>query len=361
MLITKPVPGNERAMTVPSPLFRASTSYAEQRLSLQALAHSKHQTVLGLDLTSPATGTRDRSSYPNFNLPHMPHTNEVSGGVIRRPKERTPDSIRKALSSRPQDAGNGLDQIKTVTKILSPSSINGTPRSSGDFYSMSNNSTETLASEYVPQENSRVAHKPAHTRQASSLAAAKASKPEVLMMGYGQITGSFTLDGSLVNQGPFEEVKRKGIVGGQGGGGVVRNRSTKREGGLLGSIGWGNLGGSLSGFLSGNELSSIKETNSSTGARSIPILSTPQSIFFVDLRLEPGESKSYRYSHPLPKGIPPSYKGRAMKISYNLAVGTQRASKINQQQQIQRANIPFKILPSVNSKILAPFSRNALT
>ena len=351
--MTKPVPGNERAMTVPSPLFRASTSYAEQRLSLQAMPGPKHQTVLAADITSLVTGTKDRGSSPNFKSPYMPTvTTEISGRDLKRPKERTPESIRRALSSRSQNAGNGLDQLKTVTKVLSPSSINGTPRSSGDFCSMSNNSTETLASEYVPQENSRLARKSANIRQTSSLVAAKASKPEVLMMGYGQITGSYILDGSLVNQGHFEEVKRKGIVGGQGGGGVVRSRSTKREAGLLGSIGWGNLGGSLSGFLGGTELSSIKETNGSTGARSIPILSTPQSIFFVDLRLEPGESKSYRYSHPLPKGIPPSYKGRAMKIFYSLVVGTQRASNINQQQQVQCASIPFKILPSVNSKIL---------
>ena len=350
MLIAGPGLGNERAFTMPSPLFRASTSNAEQRLSLQNLPQSKHQTISGVGLASPVTETGDRSSYPNSRFPHVPTpVIEVSGRVPRSLNERSLDPIR-ALSPRSQDVSNGLDHIKPATRILSPSSINGTPRSSGEFYSMSNNSTETLASDYIPQQNSRLVHKPAHSRQASYLAPAKASKPEVLMMGYGQITGSFTLDGSLVNQGPFEEVKRKGIVGGQGGGGVVRNTSVKRESGLLGSIGWGNIGGSLGGLLGGIELSSIKETNGSAGGRSIPILSTPQSILFVDLRLGPGESKSYNYSHPLPRGIPPSYKGRAIKISYNLIVGTQRASDLTQQHQVQHADIPFRILPSVNSK-----------
>ena len=352
MLITRPASGNERAFTVPSPLFRASSSYAEQRLGLQAMPYPKHQNVSGVGRASPVTQTRDRNSYPNSKLPYMPATYENLGGVARLPNERSPDYIRKALSSRSQDVGNELDQMKPITKILSPTSTSGTPRSSGEFYSMSNNSTETLASEYVPQENSRVVHRPAHSRQASYLAPSRGSKPEILMMGYGQITGSFTLDGSLVNQGPFEEVKRKGIVGGQGGGGVVRNKSIKRESGLLGSIGWGNLGGSLGGFLGGTELSSIKETIDSTGAKSIPILSTPQSILFVDLRLEPGESKSYKYSHPLPKGIPPSCRGRAIKISYNLVVGTQRASKVTQQHQVQHVNLPFRVLTGVNGKIL---------
>lgn len=351
MLITRPALGNERAFTMPSPLSRASTSYAEQRLSLQAMPQPKHHIVTGVGHASTVTETRDRSSHPNFRLPYMPAAaKEISRHVFELPNERSPDTTGRALSSRSQDVGNRIDQIKPITKILSPSSINGTPRSSGEFYSMSNNSTETLASEYLPHESSRMIHRPANSRQASYLAPAKALKPEVLMMGYGQITGSFTLDGSLVNQGPFEEVKRKGIVGGQGGGGVVRNNSTKRESGLLGSIGWGNLGGSLGGLLGGMELSSIKETNNSAGAKSIPILSTPQSILFVDLRLGPGESKSYKYSHPLPKGIPPSCKGRAIKISYNLVVGTQRASTFTPQQQVHSASVPFRVLPSVNSK-----------
>jgi hypothetical protein len=69
------------------------------------------------------------------------------------------------------------------------------------------------------------------------------------MMGYAQIMGSFTLDGSLINQAPFEEVKRKGVVGGQGGGGVVGVEKTKRESGLFGALGWGNIGESLGGLL----------------------------------------------------------------------------------------------------------------
>ena len=355
MLITRPAPGNERAFTLPSPLFRASTSHAEQDLTLYTGPNSKIQMVSGIAHASQVPGARDRSSYPNLRLPHVPApVSEAPGRGLKSTNEMSPDTIRRALSSGPQGVSNEFVPIKPASRVLSPSSLSDTPRSSGEFYSMSNNSTETLASEYIPQENSRLVQRSGHGRQVSYLPPEKALKPEVLMMGYGQIVGSFVLDGSLVNQGPFEEVKRKGIVGGQDGGGVVRNESTKGESGLLGSIGWGNIGGSLGGFLGGTELSSIKQTIDNASARSIPILSTPQSIFFVDLRLEPGESKSYSYSHPLPKGIPPSHKGRAIKISYNLVVGTQRASNIAQQHKVQRANVPFRILPSVNSKILPP-------
>ena len=277
---------------------------------------------------------------------------EIPGGVVRSPNGRSHDANGRALSSKFYDVGSEPDQMRQATKILSPSSIDGTPRSSGEFYSMSSHSTETLASEYVPQENSRQIHTSATTRGVFKSEPAQVSKPETLMMGYGQIIGYFILDESLVNRMPFEEVKRKGIIGGQGGGGLVQNKSSKRENGLLGSISWGNFGGSLGSFLGGSELSSVKETDDGASARSIPILSTPQSVLFVDLRLGPGESKSYRYSHPLPKGLPPSYRGRAIRTVYNLVVGTQRASKITQQHQVQRANIAFRVLPSVDSRLL---------
>ena len=244
-----------------------------------------------------------------------------------------------------------MDSVKPGTRVLSDASISGTPRSSAEFYSMSNNSTETLASEYATHDKARLPLSSLHSRQTSSLNPNKLPKaPDVLMMGYGHITGSFALDSSLVNQGPFEEVKRKGIIGDQGGGGVVREEKAKRDSGIFGFSGWGNIGESIGGLLGGTELSSIKETKVSSNAKSIPILSTPQSILFIDLQLRPGESRSYRYRQPLPRGIPPSHRGKAMKVTYNLVVGTQRATKAASQHNVRHVDIPFRVLPSVNGK-----------
>jgi hypothetical protein len=167
------------------------------------------------------------------------------------------------------------------------------------------------------------------------------------MMGYAQIHGSFTLDGSLISQAPFEEVKRKGAVGGQGGG-VIGVETSKRDSGLLRGFGWGNLGDSLGGFLGGGELSSIKEMRGIAGSRSIPLLSTPQSILFVDLRLAPGESRIYRYSFKLPRGLPPTHRGKAIKISYKLVIGTQRPGGAKEQ-QVKSVEVPFRVLGSVNT------------
>lgn len=232
--------------------------------------------------------------------------------------------------------------------------MDGTPRSSGEFYSMSNNSTETLASEYAAH-SSRLLPRPMHQRHGSHLAPPVAqNRPESLMMGYAQIMGSFTLDGSLINQAPFEEVKRKGVVGGQGGGGVVGvERTKKRESGLFGAMGWGNIGESLGGLLGSSEPSSIREMGRIASMKTVPLISTPQSILFVDLKLAPGESKSYTYSFTMPKGLPPSHKGRSMKVSYHLTIGTQRAGS-TKEQQVKQVDVPFRVFGSVNSEYFIP-------
>ncbi len=289
--------------------------------------------------------------------------------------------------------------VPSEARVLSTTSIAGTPRSSGEFYSLSNHSTETLASEYVAQQPSHPgasrSHQgqgplgassrplPPHARQKSSsssllsppthgssaahpghsssspsrslsqrartaAAAAVAAAPETLMMGYAQIQGSFTLDGSLVNLSPFEQVKRKGVVGGQGGGVIGLETNSKRDSGLLRGFGWGSLASSIGDLLGGGELSTIKEMRDIASSKSVPLLSTPQSVLFVDLRLAPGESKTFEYTFRLPKGLPPTHRGKVMKIAYGLVIGTQRPGTAKEQ-RVKSVEIPFRVLGSVNN------------
>lgn len=232
--------------------------------------------------------------------------------------------------------------------------MNGSERSSGEFYSMSNNSTETLASEYVAHPSARLLPRVTQSNQNAHVRnQPRQPVTEILMMGYAQIMGTFMVDGSLINQAPFEEVKRKGVVGGQGGGGVVGVERTKRESGLFGSFGWGTIGESLGGLLGNGEPSSIREMRGIASSKTIPLLSTPQSILFVDLRLAPGESKSYKYSFTLPRGLPPSHKGRAMKANYHITIGTQRPGGSVGQQQVKNVDLPFRVMGSVTSKYSA--------
>ncbi|KAI4733575.1 Rgp1-domain-containing protein [Aureobasidium sp. EXF-12298] len=278
---------------------------------------------------SPALG---RSPMPEFHFPPR------SPAPPQRPPQLPSPKLPDMSSANP------------LSRIMSESGANDTPRTSSDFYSLTNHSSETASSDAAPPPPSRMLPKPMNgrNRQAPPTSMPKNKEPEVLMMGYAQTMGSFILDGSLVNQAPFEDVKRKGVVGGQGGGGVVGVEKSKRESGMFG-FGWGNIGESLGGLLGGGEMSSIKEMRNVASSKTIPLLSTPQSILFVDLRLAPGETKSYSYRFRLSRGLPPSHKGRAIKVQYHLTLGIQRPGG---KQQVKHIEIPFRVLGSVNSETI---------
>lgn len=69
------------------------------------------------------------------------------------------------------------------------------------------------------------------------------------------------------------------------------------------------------------------------------ILSTKPRILFCDLRLSPGESRSYLYSEVLPHDCPPSYKGQLVKYSYKITLGTQRVSSAT-----RLLSVPIRVL-----------------
>lgn len=241
-----------------------------------------------------------------------------------------------------------MSNLHPISRVITESSAGGTPRSSGDFYSTSNHSDETLASElpYQNQANGRLLPQNTHSRQPSRSVRPgdrSPAEPETLMMGHAQTMGHFTLDGSLVNAAPFEDVKRKGV---QGGGGVVGVERSKRASGMFGAFSWGNLGESIGGLLGNDDMSSIAQMKATASSKTVPLLSTPQSLLFVDLCLAPGESASYHYSFAVPHGLPPSYRGRAIKISYHISLGIQRPGG----QPVKQIEIPFRVLGSVNSR-----------
>ncbi|TKA44202.1 hypothetical protein B0A54_04969 [Friedmanniomyces endolithicus] len=257
---------------------------------------------------------------------------------------------QRPLSPRPPDGWSGaLSNLNPIARVMSESStVSNTPRSSSDFYSMSNHSDETVTSEapYHGQQNDRLLPNLAHTGRAPQSRQSSFGRPakaETLMMGYVQTMGNFTLDGSLVNAAPFEEVKRKGV---QTGGGVVGVDRSKRTSGMFGAFSWGNIGESLGGLLGGDETSSIAQMKATAGSRSIPLLSTPQSLLFVDLRLAPGESRNYSYRFALPRGLPPSHRGRALKVQYHLSITVQRPGA----QNMRHVDVPFRVLGSYNAR-----------
>ncbi|KAH7908781.1 Rgp1-domain-containing protein [Hygrophoropsis aurantiaca] len=57
----------------------------------------------------------------------------------------------------------------------------------------------------------------------------------------------------------------------------------------------------------------------------LPTFEVQPAMLAVDLTLAPGESRSYTYTIVLPDNLPPTFKGRSIKFSYELIVGTCRA------------------------------------
>ena len=259
-------------------------------------------------------------------------------------------ATKNTLEHNQERGSKGTDSEKKEPlplsdRVVSGASIASSARSSGEFQSLSNHSQETLASEqaYLMAERPRFPSN--RIRQHYRMDSVPQRKPQTakLLMGYAQVVATFTLDGSLVDQSPFEEVKRKGFLGGQAGGGVVGVKGPQTTGGFLGGFNL-NIGGSLG----GGDLSSLKEMRNVTSARAIPLLSTPQSLLFVDLQLAPGDERSFSFAYTLPQGLPSSHRGKALKVVYQLAIGVQGAQREKDVQAVRRINIPFRVFSGVN-------------
>lgn len=168
-------------------------------------------------------------------------------------------------------------------------------------------------------------------------------------MGYAHLNATFTVDGSLVDQSQFEEVKKKGFLGGQAGGGVVGVKKARPSAGFLGGFSFNSIGESLNSLVGGENMSSVKEMNAVTSSRAVPLLSTPQSLLFVDLHLEPGEEKSYSFSTNIPRGLPSSYRGKAIKISYTIQIGVQGIPSQHDTHKVRQISVPVRVFSGVDS------------
>ncbi|RAL17749.1 putative intracellular protein transport protein (Sat1) [Aspergillus homomorphus CBS 101889] len=324
---------------------RGSNIYSPNRSNEPPRTHARRPPLSPIEFKfppSPAVDTNIHTGVPSLTSP-----------IEENPTESRPNGKDLPTLVAP-------GHLPQLTKIMSTSSLAGSHRSSGDFNSISDNSSETLQSEYTNYSMPvpRPPLVPRHSRHVSSVESPGLTPHgQTLLMGYAQISASFTVDGSLIQQSYFEEVKRKGVVGGVGGGAglpsgkpAASEERGRKGGGFWGAFKWNTIEESLSGLLSNNELDGLRDMRGVSSSRSIPLLSTTQSLLFVDLRLAPGEEQSYSFSFTLPSGLPASHKGKAIKISYNLVIGTQRPSSRNEPQRVNRISIPFRVFSGVNGQ-----------
>ena len=187
-----------------------------------------------------------------------------------------------------------------------------------------------------------------------------------LLMGYVQLQGYFVVDDELIDANEFSRVKTQGVVVGPNGG--IGYGSSNGSGLLQGlASGLGSLlqirdsagGGSSPDRTSSPDRASHSRGNSRSGRSNskvrtdiakndaIPIFSTPQSLLFVDLKLSPGETRSYSYRLELPETLPPSCRAKSIRIHYNLVVGIQKLDQRGRPQP-KTTLVPFRVFPHVS-------------
>ncbi|KAI9445567.1 Rgp1-domain-containing protein [Lactarius indigo] len=72
------------------------------------------------------------------------------------------------------------------------------------------------------------------------------------------------------------------------------------------------------------------------------------AMLAVDLSLGPGEERSYVYTVTLPPNLPPTYRGRSLRFSYNLSVGACRATAGSPTSQSRVMKVPIRIYNHVS-------------
>ncbi|KAI9597015.1 reduced growth phenotype protein 1 [Syncephalis fuscata] len=115
--------------------------------------------------------------------------------------------------------------------------------------------------------------------------------------------------------------------------------------GMVGGFGGGTLG--ITAAMnpgSGGGSSQSAETHSTDNKVSLPLFTTPPSIFFTNLTLGAGQEKTYQFQIKLPNSLPPSYRGRTIRFLYHLNVGIQLGDSMR---PLYIARAPFRVFNRV--------------
>lgn len=219
---------------------------------------------------------------------------------------------------------------------------------SGRRFSMSlRNSLRGLYLEGGPSTSA--SSTPSVISRSATITKKPSSSGESLLMGFAQLQGFFRVDKTIVDSSAFDHIKTQGVVVGVHG---LEYGNQHQNKGLLWGITSG-IGELLGGGPDGTPSSPVADIKRSgfdddgMGSDDFPIFSTPQSLLFVDLKLAPGQARSFSYQIELPDTLPPSFKGKALRINYNLVIGAQKLGlRGNPVPKI--IFLPFRVFPYVD-------------
>ncbi|KAJ2763901.1 Golgi membrane exchange factor (Ric1p-Rgp1p) subunit, partial [Coemansia nantahalensis] len=156
-------------------------------------------------------------------------------------------------------------------------------------------------------------------------AAAEGTGTEQLAIGFAEASGSLSLATSYFRPDQIGLLLRHG---GTGSGTEPGARNPPMGGGL-----------------SGRTPTSPRGSPASRTQRSLPLLVSSPAVLFSELTLSPGESQTFSIRMQLPKSLPPSFRGRAASISYDLVVVAKR-DMLDVNTHVAR--IPFRVMAHVD-------------
>ncbi|KAJ1968024.1 Golgi membrane exchange factor (Ric1p-Rgp1p) subunit, partial [Dimargaris xerosporica] len=179
-----------------------------------------------------------------------------------------------------------------------------------------------------------------------------AHRTEKVIWAFAQVVGTLAVDPHLIRTEAFEPLQSAGLYptamacsGKAGGAGPM---ATPR---VMGGGSLGHSGAPIASLKSSTASVRVDAAHATRSYRTTtayqtvgPLFSTPPSILLSDLSLAPGQSKQLRYSLPLPHQLPPSFRGRSVRLTYTLVLVVQK-NALNQQSRT--IPVPFKVLGSV--------------
>ncbi|TXT04879.1 hypothetical protein VHUM_03962 [Vanrija humicola] len=110
----------------------------------------------------------------------------------------------------------------------------------------------------------------------------------------------------------------------------------------------GSLFGLAKGLVMGGTGGSLEEERKRVwNTQELPVLETTRSLMGVDIKLAEGESRDFLYTLPLPVNLPPAFKGKAIRFSYDLIVSLNVALPGGRKQRAKEISIPIRVWPHV--------------
>ncbi|KAG0241193.1 hypothetical protein BGW41_006186 [Actinomortierella wolfii] len=218
---------------------------------------------------------------------------------------RVEESIVLQVSENDRNHRRQQSVASDTQSIADESDLFQTPRPSMDYSTRSSMQSVRGPLPYYPSHGSSLLPQRRSSVMSgyssySSVVPGVSTKLEHLLWGSVQIVGQFIVDGSFIRQQGFESLKSKTMyrpTGGAGGGAM--------GGGTLGAANVGS--GSL-----------------------------------ADWR-----DRANTYEIELPGGLPPSHRGKTMRLAYNLVLGVQRGSVHTPAKSVQ---LPFRLFNNISER-----------